>query len=102
MPCCAVKFDLRFVIINFGPKNMVLLSGLSQESSTNSFLSSLLAHGCGHKKHCHGVECGGAIGRRCMCRGGGGMTLQQWQLAAQLAGAKLSSQWTAFPLGPVI
>lgn len=31
----------------------------------------------------------------------GGMTLQQWQLAAQLAGA-ISSQWTAFPLGPVI
>lgn len=33
--------------------------------------------------------------------GGGVMTLQQWQLAAQLAEA-ISSQWTAVPLGPVI
>ena len=39
----------------------------------------------------------------CVCVQGeeGGMTLQQWQLAAQLAGA-ISSQWRAFPLGPVI
>lgn len=39
----------------------------------------------------------------CVCGGGGGggMTLQQWQLAAQLAGA-ISSQWRAFPRGPVI
>lgn len=29
------------------------------------------------------------------------MTLQQWQLAAQLAGA-ISSQWSAGPQGPVI
>lgn len=37
-----------------------------------------------------------------VCGGvGGGMTLQQWQLAAQLAGA-IPSQWRAFPLGPVI
>lgn len=37
----------------------------------------------------------------CVCVGRGGMTLQQWQLAAQLAEA-ISSQWRAFPLGPVI